>query len=176
MKYYLIFCLIFFSNSIFAQKFLLEELIVLNQKSEYSLSGILQKNHWKHHYTKNDSNSLPRQYYSKKMTEDPYSLEIIKHTSLPLHNDSYIELIILDSIRWEVLKLEAEKKFTSQHTELKLNDKKIDVYLTDKYAFLFYKKTSTKNKLTRFHISIYNLSTYNALMRQQEFMEFWGED
>lgn len=171
MKYILIYVFIFFQAPIYAQVFSLEDLIVLNQKNDLQLNGFLNRYNWKIHanYSQNHV-----RFYSKKISESPNSIEFIKQQDLHNYNDSFIELIVLDSMRWRALILEAEKLFKATHSTIHVKSDSIDVYVSDKYAFLFFRKTF-RHHTPRYHVAIYNYDTYIELFNSKEYHDFWGK-
>lgn len=167
----------FLTHSIFAQKLSVEELIVLNKKSELQISGILQRQHWKYHHATNYFSEVKNQsLYSKQTSEHPVSLEFLKFNYIHLLHDTYIELIVIDSVRYQELVGEVTTKFKVQKDSLNINDEALEVYANKEHTFIFKKKYTEKLKLYRYHFFLYNTETYQTLKRKMEYRNFWSEE
>lgn len=159
-----------------AQRLSVEELLALNKKTELQLSGILQRNGWKYHHTYNYfSEGKQQAVFSKQASEDPVSLEFLKYNYVHLLHDSYLELVIIDSLRHQELLQEVMNSFSVQKTSILISDDSVTVYANDQYSFLFKEKYSEKLKLQTYHFYIYNTPTYITLKRRQDYQDFWSE-
>jgi len=159
-----------------AQYLTVEELVVINKKNETQFSGLFTRFNWKHHTTMNYYKEGKSQtIFSKKMSESPLSLEFIKYNYLYDLYDSYLELVVLDSVRIMNLRQEVIHKFKAHEEILPIHEDSVDVYIHPEYIFIFSEKYSERHKLKRYHLFIYNSATYHTLKRKKEYLEFWSE-